>query len=226
MNGKLITIQRLIDKMKKIFIGTVSSNAVVSAYYLSSMFKSQEVLNKKNIDCYFDIIIDEPILELARNRLLSIFIESDCDELILIDSDQAWEPEDLMKLVNSDKDFIGAPVMLKTENRYNVSFKKCYNEDIMEVDYVGTGFLKISKKVAKQVFDVSKKYNSGKDAMAFEIMVFDDRILSEDFSFCKKWKSVGGKIFIDTTINPYHIGNSVIKGNFKEYISNMLKEKG
>lgn len=221
MNGKLITIQRLIDKMKKIFIGTVSSNAMVSAYYLSSIFKSQIFLNKNNIDCYLDIIVNEPILELARNRLLSIFINSDYEDLILIDSDQAWEPEDLVKLVNSDKDFIGAPVMLKTENRYNVSFEKHTDEDIMEVDYVGTGFLKISKKVAKEVFSISKKYNSGNDAMAFEVMVVDDQILSEDFSFCKKWKSLGGKVFIDTTINPYHIGSSVFKGNFKDY----LKEK-
>jgi hypothetical protein len=42
--------------------------------------------------------------------------------------------------------------------------------------------------------------------------------LSEDFSFCKKWKSLGGKVFIDTTINPYHIGSSVFKGNFKDYL--------
>ena len=218
MNGKYTTIQQLINNMKKIFIGTVSSTETISAYYLTSIFKSQKLLAKNNIDCYLDLIIDEPILELARNKLLSIFIESDCDELILIDSDQAWEPEDLIKLVNSDKDFIGAPVMLKTENRYNVSFEKYSNEDIMEVNYVGTGFLKISKKVAKEVFNVSKKYNSDKDAMAFEIAVIDDEILSEDFSFCKKWKSIGGKIFIDTTINPYHIGSATFRGNFKDYL--------
>lgn len=226
MNGKFITIQRLIDKMKKVFIGTVSSSAMVSAYYLSSLFKSQNALNKNNIDCYLDIIINEPILELARNKLLSIFIESDCDDLILIDSDQAWEPEDLIKLINSDKDFIGAPVIFKTENKYNVSFESYSDEDIMEVDYVGTGFLKISKKVAKEVFDISKKYNSGNEAMAFEVMVIDNEVLSEDFSFCKKWKSLGGKIFIDTTINPYHIGNSILKGNFKEHLTDMIMKKG
>lgn len=211
--------------MKKVFIGTVSSNATVSAYYLSSIFKSQNFLNKNNIDCHLDIIVDEPILELARNRLLSIFINSDYEDLVLIDSDQAWEPEDLVKLINSDKDFIGAPVILKTENRYNVSFEKHSNEDIMEVDYVGTGFLKISKKVAKEVFNISKKYNSGNDAMAFEVTVIDDQILSEDFSFCKKWKSLGGKVLIDTTINPYHIGISAFKGSFKEHLYEKNKKE-
>jgi uncharacterized protein YlxP (DUF503 family) len=207
--------------MKKVFIGTVSSSATVSAYYLTSIIKSQKLLMENNIDCYLDIIIDEPLIQLARNKLLSIFIKSDCDELIFIDSDQAWNPEDLLKLINSDKDFVGAPVILKTSNNYNVSFEEVSKNELMEVDYVGTGFLKISRLVAEKVFDSSQEYLDGDSLckMAFEVKVVDKNILSEDFVFCKKWKDLGGSIFIDTSIDPYHIGNSVFKGNFKEYLN-------
>jgi hypothetical protein len=207
--------------MKKVFIGTVSSSATVSAYYLTSIIKSQKLLMENNIDCHLDIIIDEPLIQLARNKLLSIFIKSDCDELIFIDSDQAWNPEDLLKLINSDKDFVGAPVILKTSNNYNVSFEDFSKNELMEVDYVGTGFLKISRLVAEKVFDSSQEYLDGDSLckMAFEVKVVDKNILSEDFVFCKKWKDLGGSIFIDTSIDPYHIGNSVFKGNFKEYLN-------
>ena len=209
--------------MKKVFIGTVSSSATVSVYYLTSLFKSQKLLAENNIDCIFDAIIDEPLIQLARNRLLSIFIESDYDELIMIDSDQAWEPKDLLKLVNSDKDFIGAPVILKTDNRYNVSFYESSDDEVIEVEYVGTGFLKISRKVAQTIYDISEKYksNNAKDAMAFEIKNIDENILSEDFVFCKKWKELGGSIFIDTTIDPVHVGNVTFRGNFRQYLDNM-----
>ena len=207
--------------MKKVFIGTVSSSATVSAYYTSSIFKSQQLLKENGMDCYLDIIIDEPLIQLARNKLLSLFIESDCDELVFIDSDQAWAPEDLLKLINIDKDFVGAPVIFKNSNRYNVSFESISNEDLIKVDSVGTGFLKISKKVANAVWDISPEYKDGESSsrMAFEVKIIDENIMSEDFMFCKKWKDLGGEIFIDPSIDPYHIGISSFRGNFKEYLS-------
>jgi hypothetical protein len=211
--------------MKKVFIGTVSSNATVSAYYLASIFKSQKLLQENNIDSYLDIIVDEPLIQLARNKLISLFIESDCDELVIIDSDQAWDAKDLLKLINIDKDFVGAPVIHKTSNNYNVSFKDPSSNELMEVDFVGTGFLKISRLVAEQVFNSSQEYLDGDSTcrMAFEVKVIDKNILSEDFMFCKKWKDLGGKVFIDTSINPYHIGSASFRGDFKEYLKSFYK---
>jgi|LakMenEpi03Aug12_release.lakeMendotaPanAssembly.Ray.scaffolds.fasta_scaffold687678_2 hypothetical protein len=210
--------------MKKVFIGTVSSNAALSAYYVTSLFNSQKALSK-DVEFCLDIIINEPLIQLARNKLLSVFLESDCDQLIFIDSDQAWTPDDLLKLIDSDKDFIGAPVILKTSNNYNVSFDRVSNDELMEVDFVGTGFLKISKKVAKAVWDISEEYKEGDslNKMAFEIKIIDGNIMSEDFVFCKKWKDLGGKIFIDPSIDPYHIGSASFKGNFKEYLKSFYK---
>jgi uncharacterized protein YlxP (DUF503 family) len=207
--------------MKKVLIGTVSSNAMLSAYYVTSLFNSQKVLAKNNIELCLEIVINEPLIQLARNKLLSVFLESDCDQLIFIDSDQAWDPNDLLKLIESDKDFIGAPVIFKTSNNYNVSFKEAKNDEILEVDSVGTGFLKISRSVAEQVFNSSEEYLDGDMVckMAFEIKVVNGNVVSEDFVFCKKWKDLGKSIFVDTSINPYHIGNVSFRGNFKEYLS-------
>jgi uncharacterized protein YlxP (DUF503 family) len=209
--------------MKKVFIGTVSSNATLSAYYVTSLFNSQKAL-AKDVEFCLDIIINEPLIQLARNKLLSVFLESDCDQLIFIDSDQAWAPDDLLKLIDSDEDFIGAPVILKTSNNYNVSFGRVSNYELMEVDFVGTGFLKISRLVAEQVFNSSQEYLDGDSTcrMAFEVKVIDKNILSEDFMFCKKWKDLGGKVFIDTSINPYHIGSVSFQGDFKEYLETAI----
>ena len=211
--------------MKKVFIGTVSSNATVSAYYLTSVFTSQQLLKENGIDCYLDIIVDEPLIQLARNKLLSLFIESDCNELVFIDSDQAWNAEDLLNLVNIDKDFVGAPVILKTSNNYNVSFKEVSKGELIKVESVGTGFLKISKKVAKDIWNISEEYKDGEsfNRMAFEVKVVDGDIMSEDFMFCKKWKDLGGEIFIDPSINPYHIGSASYKGDFEEYVKSFYK---
>jgi hypothetical protein len=37
--------------------------------------------------------------------------------------------------------------------------------------------------------------------------------LSEDYAFCRRWQRIGGKIWLDTTINLNHIGRHAYKGD-------------
>lgn len=42
----------------------------------------------------------------------------------------------------------------------------------------------------------------------------DGRYLSEDYAFCRRWQSIGGKIFIDLVSNLTHQGGMLYEGNF------------
>ncbi|MDW6024108.1 hypothetical protein SAZ10_20375 [Mesorhizobium sp. BAC0120] len=50
----------------------------------------------------------------------------------------------------------------------------------------------------------------------FDVMVEPEtnRYLSEDFAFCRRWRDLGGKIFIDTTACLRHVGTHVYEGDF------------
>jgi len=37
--------------------------------------------------------------------------------------------------------------------------------------------------------------------------------LSEDYTFCRRWQRINGKIWLDSTINLNHIGRKIYKGN-------------
>jgi len=50
----------------------------------------------------------------------------------------------------------------------------------------------------------------------FDVMVEPEtnRYLSEDFAFCRRWRDLGGAVFIDTTARLRHVGTHVYDGDF------------
>lgn len=221
--------------MKKVMVGTPCYDGKISAYYADSMLSSVILASKEQIVIRPIYLPHQAVIQYARNELLRLFLESEFDELIFIDSDQAWNPDDLIKLINSDKDFIGAPIARKSEHEmYNI---KCVEnpldikeDGLMVVDAVGTGMLKLSRSCIQQVWDISQEYTMDFQKnplrMAFEIGINDKgQTVSEDNMFCEKWQSLGGKVYIDTSINPLHIGDKVWKGNFKSYIDRILESR-
>jgi hypothetical protein len=221
--------------MKKIMVATPTYDGNISVFYADSILNSIILGSKNQIIIRPVYLSHQAILQYARNELLGLFIESDFDELVFIDSDQAWIDEDLIKLINSNKDLIGAPVIRKTDKEsYNV---KSVNRSLeldsyghLEVDAVGTGMLKISRKCAEKIWNSSKEYyldSLGKSfRMAFEIGINDEGIsVSEDNIFCEKWQKLGGKVYIDTTIDPMHIGDKIWRGEFQNFLSKVIQSE-
>lgn len=96
---------------------------------------------------------------------------------------------------------------------------------LLEVSEVGTGFLMIKRSVIEKMFQAHPqlKYrdNLNLDASLHPHLhaLFDTSIdergdyLSEDYTFCRRWRKMGGKIWIDTSINLDHVGHYTFNGN-------------
>ena len=44
------------------------------------------------------------------------------------------------------------------------------------------------------------------------------RYLSEDYAFCRRWRDIGGKVFIDINSKLDHQGQHVWRGNFRAHL--------
>jgi len=98
---------------------------------------------------------------------------------------------------------------------------------IEEVNYAATGFMLFKKcvfsQIANEVPNIAYK-NDIDGYMGYGDKFYDffpckvnevtKKYESEDYGFCNLYKSIGGKIYVDTTCNLTHYGWKGYKGNF------------
>lgn len=215
--------------MTKILIGTPAHDGRVDVWFANSLVNTIKLSMQKGIEVIPVYMAYDSLVQRARNDLVKLAIEEKFDYLIFIDSDQEWNPEWIFKLITYKEDVIGATVVKKSDNiAFNVKALKDglkqQQNGLIEVECVGTGFLKISKKALQKVWDISPEYkNEGKTCrMVFDVQLVDGELVSEDNVFCQKWRKLGNKVFIDPNMTCNHIGVKKYTGNFLEFIK---KEK-
>jgi len=141
----------------------------------------------------------------------------------------AHKNESQLKNVVSDEEFIQYRMV-----RYNVNHLDNHleiNQNLAQVKHLATGFMLIQRAViekmslafpsTKYVDDVGFLHGAENDfAYAlFDCGVEDGHYCSEDWLFCNRWSKMGGKVWMDVSINLVHTGNQDFKGSF---ISSLL----
>jgi hypothetical protein len=100
----------------------------------------------------------------------------------------------------------------------------------------GTGFMLIKRQVFDKMFKKYKKlkYNDDTGALNgveknFSYALFnsyvdeDGRFLSEDYGFCRYWQKIGGKVWVDPTINLTHFGRIKYVGKMLEFLKRITQ---
>lgn len=100
-------------------------------------------------------------------------------------------------------------------------------DNLIEVHDAGTGFMCIKRHVIEKMIKaypethydkepkhVTHEQDDGKRWALFDTMIDEDnRYLSEDYTFCRRWQRLGGKIWLDPTIELSHVGTHTFFGH-------------
>ena len=190
------------------------------------------------------------ITKARNESLSSFMNNTDLDYFIFIDADISSNAEDVIKLMNYDLPFVAGtypkkhlnwmPIqkciaydtpetsqeLLEKTSEYTVYPKKgeVIKNDLIEVNRVGTGFMMIKriliKKLAKKYKELLYKENGKKGYGFFETAIIKKELLSEDYAFCERVKSIGEKVLIDPAIKLIHHGGKInFYGNYQEKIN-------
>lgn len=211
--------------MRKVMIGTPAHDGRVDVWYANSLVNTVKLAMQRQVELVPIYMSYDSLVQRARNDIVRLAIEEDFDDLIFIDSDEEWNPEWIFKLLAYKEEVIGLPVVKKSDQMmFNIKALptglKTQQNGLMEVEAVGTGFMKISSAALKKVWDASPEYkNEGRSCrMVFDIKIENGDLVSEDNVFCQKWRSLGGKVFIEPSMTCNHIGVKKYQGNFLEYL--------
>ncbi len=99
-------------------------------------------------------------------------------------------------------------------------------QGFLRADYAATGFMLIARRVVERMAAAYHELRYGGDHSLwsgsarkeagyafFDTMIADGESLPEDYSFCKRWRAIGGEIWIDLDSRLSHVGSYVYKGD-------------
>lgn len=214
--------------MRKILIGTPCYDGKVDVWYANSLLETIKMSYAKDVFVHVIYVSYDSLVQRARNKLFNLALKSNYDDLFFIDSDVEWKPEWFFRIVERPEPIVGAALVKKSDNEsYTIkltekNLKWSEDNQLIEVDGLGTGFMKISKFAIQKLWDISEPYVTDNEhsRMVCDIKIENGDLVSEDYVICQKWKSLGYKtwIFPDITIN--HIGIKKYVGDIKSFLKN------
>lgn len=206
--------------MTKIHFLTPCYGGNITEVCFSSYLGFTIMAMQNGINFQIDTLSNESNVNRARNSCAAKFLSGDCSHLMFVDADIQFNPQDIVKLVNHDKDIVGGIYPQKTlppkmvVNTLNNSEQQ---GDLIEVGTLGTGFMLIKRSVFEKMIEegatpyvdaigLSPEENANQYDFFQCTIDSKGRYLTEDWSFCRRWRQLGGKIWADTKIALAHVG--------------------
>lgn len=204
---------------RSVFIGTPTHSGNVSVHYVLGLLSTCRSLAAAGVQqevCF----LPSSVLPDARNALAREFLDSGMSHLLFADADMSFTGDMVLTLLSRARDVVGGAYLTRTGARL------CYDrvpgaepdaDGLLEVVGVGTGLLMVAREAAVRMFDASPCYwrrePSGVSAapLLFDF-VFDPAEATysgEDYAFCRRWRELGGRVYVDTSVRPGHVGEAV-----------------
>ncbi len=212
-----------LDRAQKLFVGIPIYGGVEPFFFRSMM----HLVAEYPCDIRIQEWIGDSAVGRARNGITRMFLDSDCTDLLFIDSDLIFSPQQVKRLIEHDVDIVGGFYPKKQDGPIqlvcNTHFEPVEPRDdgLMDVRYMGTGFLRIKREVFEKIIAEGKadwywldNDRSVKEYDFWHMGVYNypdggKRYLSEDWWFCQMALDCGYKVYGDTRLPIKHCGSAI-----------------
>jgi hypothetical protein len=93
-------------KQAKLFIATPMYGGLCNGNYTVGLLQSVSVFSQAGVAMQFAYMMNESLITRARNSLAYDFLATDCTHLMFIDADIGFNPQDILPMIDADKDII------------------------------------------------------------------------------------------------------------------------
>ena len=212
--------------MKRVLIGTPSYDGRIDTWFADSLVRTVKQADPKQINIHAIYPSYDSLIQRARNDLARMAMDGGYDTLFFIDSDVEWEPEWFFRLLARPEPIVGAALIKKSDQEsYTVkiikkNLTKSEDDALVQVDGLGTGFLKVDRFALEKLWLMSEPYvhDGVPNRMVFDLKIVDGDLISEDYVMCHKWQSLGYKVWLDPSITINHNGVKKYQGNLSSFL--------
>ena len=150
-------------------------------------------------------------IDQVRNLIAHWVVNTPFDYLFSVDSDIAFPPDTLAKLLAHDRDAVSGLYIQRKPGQHilevyedngqggavNIDYARLKNRGLVEITGAGFGCILVKRQVFETIGYPQFKYHSAIDHAD---------TISEDVFFCRRARECGFKIWADTSIKCRHIG--------------------
>lgn len=216
-----------------IVIGTPLGDNRVAAGYMASVLKTQNLLLERGL--HFSLTFNDNVglIHFARNQIAAQFMAWERrSHLLFADSDMEWEAADVLRMVERDVEIVAAMAPYRSAERgfvgmplFDAAGRYEQRNGLVLAETAGTGFMLIKRSVFERmarpedrILDQDMLWRRTARQAEWHYDFFQSRLHngvleSEDFSFCRRWRELGGKVWLDPTIKVKHHGMHVFIGD-------------
>lgn len=221
--------------MKKIFVAIPAYTGQITVETAHCLMTELYVAFDRKIGLQAQFTPYNPMIHYVRNAQCRLFLESDCTDMIFLDSDVGFPPGTLCDLAAYPVDIVGAiyphrgeplgfPIRYIPERTElsGVQFDGC-SKPLLEVQGLPAGCMRISRH-ALEVIAAKYPQNFYDDMTGirtysyFEFARERGCFNGEDWHFCEMARDAGIKIWCDPEIEMTHTGTKIYKGNLGAHL--------
>jgi len=193
-----------------------------------SLLRFTTLAARAGLEWTVDTMVNESLIPRGRNNLVAKFLSNpQATHLMFIDADIRWQPEYIFKMLETNKDVVcGLYPMKCVPPKFviNAIPNSVKEGQLEEVSTAGTGFMMIKRQCIESMVKAypETKYNDnirvGKEYEPNMYALFDCSIdsdknyLSEDWTFCYRWRKLGNKVWVHKDIILDHQGTYTFRG--------------
>ena len=193
---------------------------------ISLMQVGHQVMPYYNNDLYIDR---------SRNFCAHLFLGTDCSDIVFVDADLSFDDDAILKLIKHDREIVAGgypykklreeyPVKLVYDHQMNCKDEKT---GLVSCSSLPAGLMRIKRSVFEKM-QIGMRCDERDIFPFFETgMVYPDenKWYGEDSFFCKRWRDMGGELWLEPRINFTHYGIHGFSGNYHEYLIGRRADK-
>jgi hypothetical protein len=234
----------------KVFIAMPALDGRMHCVTGGALLDSQAALILAGVPntAYVNFMQQDSNLPFARNRTIAQFMATDCTDLVYIDSDMGWDSRSFMRLICHPVDFVGASYRQKIQGpdgnlvtKYAIDF--LYDEEgnspgsdpktgLMPVRRLPFGFIRVTREAIQRMYnecDVPEYdiEHQGRQLHIHRLFANEwngEQEVGEDYTFCDRWRSIGGTVWCDPELRVSHHGLATFHGHLGGYMREILAQ--
>lgn len=178
-------------------------------------------------------------LEDARNVLTSQFHATpEYTDLLCLDDDVSWSPGAVERLVQHPVDLVLGAYPRRAEGEgfsvrtfpgpiecVDPATGKPHPHGLIKVAGGPSGMMRLSRRAVTMLVEAQPgdwyhqiKVTGGKAWTLWEFDVIDHERISEDMNLCRKWRALGGDVWVDPHITMHHHGKKAYSGQLAQHL--------